>query len=137
MFDRPFALEIIAPNRVVFHDQVAAVRVPGTQGGFQVLYGHAPLLSSIEVGSVIVKGMDGVDHLFATSGGTVEVRANHMVVLVESAEAPEEIDVDRAVAARKRAEQRLHERGRDIDLMRAEAALHRALNRLRVAGSPT
>ena len=135
MFDKPFALEIVAPDRIVYRDQVSAVRVPGTKGSFQVLHGHAPLLSSIEIGVVAVKDPGGRDHLFATSGGFVEVRDGAVVVLVETAESASGIDVSRADAARQRAEKRLHERRAEVDFVRAEAALRRALNRLRVAGT--
>jgi F-type H+-transporting ATPase subunit epsilon len=68
------------------------------------------------------------------SGGFVEVRNNHVVVLVDTVEAAEEIDVNRASAAKDRARNRLHDRSRDIDIERAQLALLRALNRIRVAG---
>jgi F-type H+-transporting ATPase subunit epsilon len=135
MFDKPFALEIVTPDRVVFSGDVAAVRVPGTQGGFQVLYAHAPILSSLEVGEITVKDMAGRDRTYATGGGFAEMRDNHLAVVVESAEVQEEIDVDRARSARERAEARLRTRSEGIDILRAEAALRRALNRLRVAGT--
>lgn len=135
MFEKPFAVEIVAPNRVVYKHEVTAVSVPGAAGGFQVLHSHAPLISSIEVGSIKVRERDGREVLFATSGGFVEVRDNVMVVLVESAERVDQIDVSRAKAARTRAEERLKERGADIDIVRAEAALRRSLNRLRLAGA--
>jgi F-type H+-transporting ATPase subunit epsilon len=135
MFEKHFHVEIIAPNRVVYKDEVAAVSVPGTVGGFQVLYDHAPLVSSLEVGLIKVRDREGHDILFCTSGGFAEVRDNVMSVLVESAERSEEIDVQRARAARTRAELRLRERKHDVDLVRAEAALRRSLNRLRLAGA--
>ena len=135
MFEKPFAVEIIAPDRVVFKGDVTAVSVPGTMGGFQVLHSHAPLLSSIEVGVVKVREQNGGEILFSTGGGFAETRNNVMVVLVESAERAEEIDVGRAKAARARAEQRLRERRQDVDLVRAEAALRRSMNRLRLAGA--
>jgi len=134
MFEKPFDVEIVAPDRVVFRDQVTAVSFPGTVGGFQVLHSHAPLLSSIVTGLITIKDREGRDHLFATSGGFVEVRNNVVVVLAESAERAEEIDVQRATAARERAEQRLRGKGPDLNAVRADAALCRALNRLRVAG---
>jgi len=135
MFDKPFAVEIVAPDRVVYKEQVTAVSVPGTLGGFQVLHSHAPLLSSIEVGVIKVRDQGGRDLLFSTGGGFAEVRDNAMVVLVESAERADEIDVQRARSARERAEQRLRDKGHDVDLVRAEAALRRAMNRLRLAGA--
>lgn len=135
MFDKPFAVEIVAPDRVVYKEEVTAVSVPGTVGGFQVLHSHAPLLSSIEIGTIKVRERDGREVVFATGGGFAEMRNNVMVVLVESAERSDAIDVPRAKAARTRAEERLRERRPDIDLVRAEAALRRSLNRLRLAGA--
>lgn len=134
MFDKPFELEIVTPDRIVFQGEVTAVRVPGTQGGFQVLASHAPLMSSIEVGAITAKDTQGQDHRFSTSGGFVEVRENRMVVVAESAEPAGDIDVERARAAHDRAEKRLHDRAEGIDFARAEAALRRAVNRLRIAG---
>jgi F-type H+-transporting ATPase subunit epsilon len=134
MYERPFRLEIIAPNRVVFQGEATSVNAPGTLGGFQVLFNHAPLLSSLDVGPLKVKDMKGVDRVYATGGGYLEVRDNRVVVLVESAERPEEIDVDRARSARDRAMERLHSREPSLNLARAERSLARALNRLRLAG---
>jgi F-type H+-transporting ATPase subunit epsilon len=134
MYERSFSLEIISPNRVVFQGEATSVTAPGTLGGFQVLFNHAPLLSSLEVGPLKVKDTQGVDAVYATGGGYLEVRENNVVVLVESAEKPEEIDVERARAARARAEERLKSHDPSFDLVRAELALARALNRLRLAG---
>ncbi|MEW6510322.1 MAG: F0F1 ATP synthase subunit epsilon [Bacteroidota bacterium] len=135
MYDKPFALEIISPTRVVFQGQAASVSAPGAMGGFQVLHSHAPLLSALRIGPVKVKDMEGRDTVYATGGGFLEVRQNSVVVLVESAERPEEIDVARAQAARERAERRLKSHDPAVDAARAEAALARALNRLRLAGA--
>ena len=107
MYERSFSLEIVAPDRVVFQGEATSVTAPGTLGGFQVLFNHAPLLSSLDVGPLKVKNTQGVDTVYATGGGYLEVRENNVVVLVESAEKPEEIDVERARAARVRAEERL------------------------------
>jgi F-type H+-transporting ATPase subunit epsilon len=133
MYEKPFKLEIIAPDRVVFSGEATSFSAPGVEGGFQVLVNHAPLLSSLDVGEMKVKSIDGVDTRYAASGGFVEVRENKVVVLVETAERSDEIDVKRASAARERAQQRLQSHAKDIDFERAKAALYRALNRLRVA----
>jgi F-type H+-transporting ATPase subunit epsilon len=134
MYERSFSVEIVAPDRVVFQGEATSVTAPGTLGGFQVLFNHAPLLSSLEVGPLKVKNTQGVDTVYATGGGYLEVRENKVVVLIESAEKPEEIDVERARAARARAEERLKVRDPSFDSVRAELALARALNRLRLAG---
>ncbi len=134
MYERSFSLQIIAPNRIVFEGEATSVSAPGTLGGFQVLFNHAPLLSSLDAGPLKVKNTLGADTVYATGGGYLEVRDNRVVVLVESAERPEEIDVARASSARERAEGRLKSRDASLDKVRAELALARALNRLRLAG---
>jgi F-type H+-transporting ATPase subunit epsilon len=134
MYERSFLLQIIAPNRVVFEGEASSVSAPGTLGGFQVLFNHAPLLSSLDAGPLKVKNVQGTDTVYATGGGYLEVRDNKVVVLVESAERPEDIDVARARSARERAEGRLKSRDASLDMVRAELALARALNRLRLAG---
>ena len=134
MYERSFQLEIIAPTRVVFDGEASSVSAPGTLGGFQVLVDHAPLLSSLDAGPLKIKSPAGVDTVYATGGGYLEVNHNRVVVLVESAELPADIDVERARAARERAEGRLRSHDPSLDMVRAELALARALNRLRLAG---
>ena len=131
MFDKPFALDIITPERTVLSTQAVSVSAPGVEGGFQVLFQHAPLLSALEIGRVTVRSADGTEQVYATSGGVLEVRDNKVLVLLETAERLQDIDVQRAEAARDRAQQRLAHRTPDLDIIRAEASLHRALNRLR------
>ena len=133
MFDKPFRLEIVAPERVVYNDDATSVSAPGVEGGFQVLFNHAPMVSTLDVGQIKVRTTTGSEILFAAGGGFLEVRDNSVVVLVESAERAEEIDVARARAARERAEKRLRERYGSVDLERARLALLRAVNRLRIA----
>ena len=133
MYEKGFHLEIVTPERVVFKDEATSVSAPGVKGGFQVLHNHAPLLSLLEIGAVKVKDKQGKDTVYATSGGFVEVRDNSVVVLVESAEAAGEIDLDRAKSAEDRAKERLHSKDPSIDNIRAEAALMRAVNRQRIA----
>ncbi len=127
-------LEIITPNKQVFSGNVESVTVPGTSGSFQVLFNHAPILSTFEIGALKIKESGNPPKLYATSGGTIEVLKNRILILAESVEAPEEIDVDRAKKALERAKQRLAERKKEIDRMRAELALKRAINRLKISG---
>lgn len=132
MYEKPFHLEIVTPERVVFQGEATSLTAPGVLGSFQILHSHAPFLSAIGIGELKVKAPDGADTLYATGGGFVEVKENRVVVLAESAEAAAAIDVKRARAARERAEKRLRER-EAVDIARAEAALARAVNRLKVA----
>jgi F-type H+-transporting ATPase subunit epsilon len=127
-----FQLELVTPEHVVLSERVQSVRVPGSEGSFGVLAGHAPLMSALTVGLVKVVHENGDEEFIAASGGFVEVGPEKVIVLADAAERAEEIDVARAEAAVSRARQRLNS-GEAIDYPRAQAALARAMNRLKAA----
>jgi F-type H+-transporting ATPase subunit epsilon len=133
MSEKTFQLEIVTPRKITFRGLVTSFSAPGVVGGFQVLHSHAPLLSNIAIGEVKVVDAEGKEFRYATSGGFVEVRDNKVVMLAETAERADEIDISRARAARDRAQKRLAEKKVETDLDRARLALQRALNRLKVA----
>ncbi len=128
-------IEIISPDSQVLKDQVESITIPGTAGSFQVLKNHAPLISTFEIGVIKVK-KSGAEHLlYTTSGGTVEVNNNKVLVLSDSIEKVDKIDINRAEEAKKRAEERLANKDVEtIDVVRAEAALNRAVNRIKAYG---
>jgi len=134
MTDKVLQLEIVTPRRIVFKGEVTSFSAPGVVGGFQVLYNHAPLLSSLKIGEVKIKNVNGTEFHYAISGGFVEVRENHILLLAETAERTDEIDAERAKASRDRAQKRMAEKKSNIDFERARFALYRALNRLKIAG---
>ena len=128
-------LEVVTPKGAIVSDDVDIVTAPGFAGEFGVLANHAPFLSTIKVGTLRYK-KDGSEEELMISGGFCEVSSNKITFLVESAEHGYEIDVDRALRAKERAEKRLlqaREQQEKIDRTRAEAALQRALARLRIA----
>jgi F-type H+-transporting ATPase subunit epsilon len=131
--ERTYSVEIVTPRKVVYSGQVVSFTAPGVLGAFQVLRDHAPLLAAISIGELKLRDASGRVTRYATSGGFVEVLANHVVMLAESAEPAEAIDVERAARARERAEERLKQRTEEIDFERAKSALLRAMNRLRIA----
>jgi F-type H+-transporting ATPase subunit epsilon len=133
MYEKAFTLEIVAPDRIVYSGQVTSFSAPGVEGGFQVLFDHAPFLTVLTVGEITIKAPEGTDTHYAVSGGFVEVRNNKVVALVETAERAGDIDVKRAQAARDRAEERLHSIVTEFNRERARVSLERALNRLRIA----
>ncbi len=133
MADKAFKLEIVTPRKVVYNGDVVSFSAPGTMGGFQVLFNHAPLLSEIGVGEVKIQDPQGNDLRYATSGGFVDVKQNHVVLLAETAEHSTEIDKARAEASKDRAQKRIAEHKEECDVARAQASLSRALNRLKVA----
>jgi len=128
-----FTLEIVTPRKVVFDGEVESFTAPGVMGGFQVLVGHAPMLAEIGIGEVSLRDGAGKQTHYATSGGVVEVKHNHVILLAETAEKDDEIDRARAEAALERAKQRLAAPPPDTDVDRARVALLRAINRLKVS----
>ena len=135
MFDKPFHLKIIAPERIAYKGEAVSVTVPGSLGMFQVLFNHAPILAELVPGPLKIRDASGNELLFAVGGGFVEVRDNVVNVLADSVESMAEINVDRAKDARDRAVRLLKERMPGEDLNEAQGALNRAHNRLRVAGN--
>ncbi len=124
--------EIVTPERVVFSDDVDIVTLPGEAGVMGVLPKHAPLMSLLTEGEVVArKGED--EFVFAVGGGFVEVLPDKVVVLARSAEYAEEIDIARAEAAMRRAEELLASRPPESERIRAEHALRRSRVRLKVA----
>lgn len=128
-----YRLEVVAPDRIAYASDVTSVVVPGVEGYLGVLAHHAPLLAELTVGAIKVATGEGETLHMAIGGGFLEVMPDRTVILADSVERAEEIDVDRAEAARRRAEARLRERPPEVDVERAEVALKRALNRIHVA----
>jgi len=126
------ALEVATPTRLVVAETVHEVVVPGSQGYFGVLPGHAPLLATLGVGELMYRKGNTQSYL-ALTGGFAEVRNDKVIILAENAERPEEVDRERALRAKERAERRLGGREADVDFARAQAALMRALIRLQVS----
>lgn len=126
-------VEVVTPERLVLRQEVDSLIVPATEGYLGVLPDHAPLITGLSIGIVQYKHDGRVDKL-AVSGGFMEVAENKAILLADTAEKPEEIDVARARRAKERAERRLREKAENLDFLRAEAALKRALTRLEVAG---
>lgn len=125
--------EVVTPERVVYADDVNMVIAPGIEGELGILPHHAPLMTALTYGQLVIRKEGEEDVLMAIGGGFMEVRGDRVTILADTAERAEEIDEERALAARRRAEERLRQRQReDVDFARAEAALRRSLVRLRV-----
>lgn len=126
-------LEIITAERIVLTaEAVGSVRVPASEGIVGILPRHAPLMTTLAPGELIMRKGEEEESFFVT-GGFLEVRDNHVAVLADASERAEEIDVDRAEEARQRAEEALKEKRDSAELAAAEAAMRRALIRLRLA----
>ena len=78
-------LEIITPDKKVFEGEVKLIQLPGSKGGFEILKNHAPIISTLEKGTIKIEDMNNNEQLFEVDGGVVENKANKIIVLVESA----------------------------------------------------
>jgi F-type H+-transporting ATPase subunit epsilon len=125
-------LDIVTPERQLLSVEADEVVIPGEDGYFGVLPGHHPLISTLGNGEVQYR-QDGRRSYLAIQGGFAEVLANRVILLCDVAEKAEEIDLERAKQAERRARQRLENPPPDLDFARAQAALQRAVIREQVA----
>lgn len=126
-------VDIVTPERKVYEGQVRMVIAKGLEGELGVLLGHAPLVTPLKTG-VLRLLLENTEQVLAVSGGFLEVRPDKVTILAETAELPDEIDVDRAQRAKEKAERALQEVSKDdLEFKLAERSLERALNRLEVS----
>jgi F-type H+-transporting ATPase subunit epsilon len=129
---KSLTLEVVTPDRGILTEQVDEVVLPGSEGSFGVLPGHAPLLATLQVGEMWYrKGQE--THYLALAFGFVEVLPDRVTVLAQIAEKAEDIDLSRAEAAKVRAEQRISTPQAALDFERARIAMMKSLVRLQVA----
>ena len=131
MAEGKLLLEIVTPQGLVFSEEVEEVTAAGSEGEFGVLPGHVRFVTTLKIGMLTCKTANQVQ-IFFVSWAYCGVGPERMLVLADSAERSEEIDVERARAAMKRAEERL-KKAEDIDFKRAEASLERAVTRVQIA----
>lgn len=122
-------LEIVTPERKVYAQEVNMVIVKGVDGELGILPNHIPFVTPLKIAPVIVRREKESDTI-AVNGGFIEVRKDKVIILAETAELPEDIDIERAQAAKERAEQRLSSKSDELDFRRAEIALQKAINRI-------
>lgn len=133
---RSYRLEVVSPERILLDTKVRSLSLMTEDGSVGVLAGHAPLVASLVPCAMTFEEEAGDRKQLAVGEGFLEVASDGVRVLVDSAERPDEIDVERAREAMRRAEELLmHRLRKDIDVPRAEAALARARARLKVAGA--
>jgi F-type H+-transporting ATPase subunit epsilon len=132
MADNAINLIVVTPEREVVREEVEELQIPGSEGYFGVLPGHAPLFSELKVGEVAYR--KGTRWTFlSVAWGFVEVQQDQVRLLAETAERAHEIDVDRAMRAKQRAEEMISRGGEDVDYNLALVALERALVRIQVS----
>jgi F-type H+-transporting ATPase subunit epsilon len=126
--------EVVTAERTVLQEDVDMVVAPGIEGQLGILPHHAPLMTSLTYGELVIHREGQEDEFIAIGGGFMEVGPEHVTILADSAERAGEIDELRAEAARQRAQELMAQKQReDADFVRAEAALRRSLLRLKVA----
>jgi len=128
---RTLKVSVVTPDGPVLEDDYEMVSCKAETGELGILPGHIPLVAPLTISALRLKKGSSED-IVAISGGFIEVRPDKISVLTPSAELSNEIDIDRALEAKKRAEERLAEQ-KDIDKVRAQTSLQRAMNRLEVA----
>jgi F-type H+-transporting ATPase subunit epsilon len=131
-----FNLQIVTPEREIFNQTVSQVTLPGMNGQFGVLRNHAPLVAALEPGLVQIWDETDTEIRMAIGGGFFQVSENQAMILADSAELAQDIDVTRAQEAERRARERLAgqlEPREELQLQRAEASLKRSRTRIRVA----
>jgi len=132
MADNKIHFKIIAPDKIVYEDNVDAIYTKGTGGEFGILKGHVPFMSALDIG--VTKVFKGNEHEFiSTIGGVFQFKNNEAVILTEAAERGNDIDIPRAQNAKERAEARIGTPEGDLDIQRANIALAKAIVRLKAA----
>jgi F-type H+-transporting ATPase subunit epsilon len=124
-------LIIVTPYGQVLSEEVEEVTAPGSEGEFGVLPGHMPFFTTLKIGILTYK-KDGVENYVFINSGYAEVTADKVIIVADSAERAEDIDLERALKAKQRAEERL-KKMEEIDVARATAALERATMRIQLA----
>ena len=156
MYDKPFMLEIVTPEKIFMREEVFSVVVPEPDGEIGVLAHHTPLIAALISGVIRYQDLHGAEHKLAIGGGFLKVAHNEARILAESAEMGDEIDVKRALDSLRRAKERLHLNSQYIDSstaaslssevnqrtatfnrMRAEESMRRAISRLKAAEAST
>ncbi len=123
-------LKIITHEKVVFDEEVDSIQTRGVDGEFGILKGHIPMMAALDIGvTTVTQGSE--TKAFTTMGGVFQFKDDEAIILTDTAECGDEIDVTRAKQALERAQARLSEHQAEIDAKRAEAAIARAMARLK------
>lgn len=125
-------LKVITPDAKLYDADAELVIVRAIDGDIGVKYNHIPTVIPLGIGALRAK-TNGKQQLFAIAGGFMKIGRTEVVIIADSCERPEDIDLSRAEQAKLRAEERIKERSPEIDLDRAEISLRRAINRISIS----
>lgn len=129
-----FQLEVLAASVPFFRGACVSLVIPTLDGNYGVLAGHSPVVGAVTAGELHFETPDGQRHRAAVAPGIFKVDGDHVLLLLDAAERPEDIDVNRALRAREEAEEQLRQKRSMAEFNIAQGNLARALNRLRVSG---
>lgn len=129
---KSFHLEIIASDRIFYQGECEHLVITAIDGLIGIMYGHEPLVTSLPTGELKYM-VDGKWHYAAISEGFIEVMPESSIILADSCELPEEIDIKRAEEARERAEEKMRQKQSIMEYYHTQAALNRAMNRLKLS----
>ena len=130
MAENKIALKVVTPQREMFSGEADMVIMRTKSGDVGILHGHQPMVTVLDYGVMRIQNEGEDDKTAAVFGGFAQIDENGIIILTDIAEWADEIDLERAEQARKRAEERLSSRSSDIDVLRAELALKRSLIRI-------
>lgn len=133
MDDKSFLVDIVSPSKQVFSGKVISLTAPGTEGNFQILYNHADFLTSLTYGEIkLVLNDNNVIH-YATSGGFLEVKDNKVIILAETIEKSDEIDIERSKEKLLESQKLLSEKNKALDQNALMDSIRKAQNRIKIA----
>ena len=128
-----FDVVILSADRQLYTGQSVSVIAPGIKGSFGVLRGHVPMVTALQTGELVITDENNVTKRFAISGGFIEITGEKTLILADSAELADDIDLERARRAHERALERLNVVGdHEVNVERARLSMLRALNRMRI-----
>lgn len=129
-----FYLEMVSPEDIFYSGNARQIVLPAIDGSHGILPGHEPMVTAITTGEVRFQDDSGVWHPAVVSDGCVEIMPERVILLAATIERPEDIDINRAMAAKRRAEERLRQQQSQQEYYQTQAALSRALARLKSKG---
>ncbi len=133
MADKTFFVDIVSPAKQIFSGSASSLSAPGSEGNFQILFNHADFLTSLTYGEIKIITEDGTVTHYATSGGFLEVKNNKVIILAETIEKSNEIDISRSLEKMKSMRSLLDVKSKEITPEQIRDSISKAQNRLKIA----